>query len=155
VPAYRKATSRRPAVVAVDGTTAAASALRVGFDEAAIWRLPLTVLHARPDDDTATDAEERRVNIEEILAGWKADQPDVAVHSEVVPGDPADLIAEYSENAALVVVGRPHRRRLGSWARSVANAVLGHCECPLVVVPESAPPFRAPATDRRVALRGR
>jgi nucleotide-binding universal stress UspA family protein len=155
VPAYLEATSRQPVVVAVDGTTAAASALRVGFDEAAIWHLPLTVLHARPDDDTVTDVEERRVNIEEILAGWKAEQPDVSVHSDVVPGDPAVVIAEYSEHAALVVVGRPHRRRLGSWARSVANSVLSHCECPLVVVPESAPPFRTPAVDRRLAASGR
>ena len=155
VPAYVEATPRQPVVVAVDGTTAARSALRVGFDEAAIWRLPLTVLHARPDDDSAQEAEERRLNIEEILAGWKADQPDVSVHSEVVPGDPADVIADYSEHAALVVVGRPHRRRMGSWVRSVASAVLSHCECPLVVVPESAPPFRVPALGRNLAASGR
>ena len=148
VPAYAEATSRQPVIVAVDGTTAAASALRVAFDEAAIWQLPLTVLHAQPDDETATDTAERRVNIEEILSGWKADQPDVQVHSEVVPGEPADLIAEYSEHAALMVVGRPHRRRLGSWSRSVANAVLNHCACPLVVVPESPLPSRSAAAGR-------
>ena len=135
-------------IVAVDGTTAAASALRVAFDEAAIWQLPLTVLHAQPDDETATDTAERRVNIEEILSGWKADQPDVArCTHEVVPGEPADLIAEYSEHAALMVVGRPHQRRVGSWARSVANAVLSHCGCPLAVVPESPLPFGLAAAD--------
>lgn len=155
LPAYVEATSRQPVIVAVDGTTAAASALRVAFDEAAIWRLPLTVLHARPDDDTGRETAERQVNIEEILAGWKADQPDVPVHSEVVPGDPADVIAAYSHHAALMVVGRPHRRHVGSWARSVAHAVLSHCECPLVVVPESDPASRTPAADRKRAAGGR
>lgn len=155
VPAYADVNLRQPVIVAVDGTTAAASALRVAFDEAAIWRLPLTVLHARPEDETATEAAERRVNIEEILAGWKADQPDVYVHSEVVPGEPEDLIAEYSEHAALMVVGRPHRRRLGSWVRSVTNAVLNHCQCPLVVVPESGLPSHQAMADRGLATTGR
>ena len=147
VPADAKRTLHQPVVVALDGTTAAASALRVAFEEAALWHLPLTALHARPDDDTAREAAERRVNIEEILAGWKADQPDVAVHSQVVSGDPAQVIAEYSEHAALMVVGRPHQRRVGSWARSVANAVLSHCGCPLAVVPESPLPFGLAAAD--------
>jgi nucleotide-binding universal stress UspA family protein len=138
-------TSRQPVVVAVDGTTAATSALRVAFDEAALSRLPLTVLHARPENDTAAETAERQVNIEEILAGWKADQPDVAVHCEVAPGDTADVIAASAEHAALMVVGRPHRRHVGSWARSVANAVLSHCACPLVLVPESSPPSHVPS----------
>jgi nucleotide-binding universal stress UspA family protein len=73
------------------------------------------------------------------------------VHTRVVAGDPADVIAESSAHAALMVVGRPHRRRVRSWARSVANAVLGHCECPLVVVPESPLPSRRTAPDRTLS----
>lgn len=141
VPPYlRPAVARQPVIVAVDGVTSAIPALRVGFDEAAQRLLPLLVLHAGSESDGPDDAQARRRNVEEILAGWKEDHPDVLVQIEVVAGDPADTIRDHADHAGLMVVGRAHQRRFRSWSQSVASAVLDHCRCPLVIAPEASMP---------------
>lgn len=129
--------AHQPIVVAVDGSTPASSFLKMGFDEAALRALPLLVLHAAHQFDSRSDLEDRRRNIEEILAGWRADRPDVAVQIDIVRGDPAASICGHTLDARLMVVGRAHQRRFRSWTRSVANTVLDYCRCPLVVVPEA------------------
>jgi nucleotide-binding universal stress UspA family protein len=98
------------------------------------------VLHAGSESDGPVDAQARRRNIEEILAGWKEDNPDVLVQVEVVAGDPADAIRDHADHAGLMVVGRAHQRRFRSWSQSVASAVLDHCRCPLVIAPEASTP---------------
>ena len=89
------------------------------------------------------------VTLAEILAGWKADRPDVTVHTVILPGEPVEVIVDASTKAGLMVVGRPHQPRLGSWTRSVARAVLRAAHCPLAIVPPSdsanlAPPPAGP-----------
>ena len=149
VPAYPPADARRPVTVALDGETAAESALRFAFDEAALRQVELTVLHATPLDCLPSEALEDEVTLAEILASWKADRPDVDVRTVVLPGDPAELIVAASRHAGLMVVGRPHasgrmRRHLpGHWSRSVAKAVVDRSQCPLTVVPTSSSPGRA------------
>jgi nucleotide-binding universal stress UspA family protein len=61
---------------------------------------------------------------------------DVIVRTALLAGDPADVLVELSHSADLVVVGRgpqslPHRL-LGS----VANKVLAHAVCPVVILPQ-------------------
>lgn len=128
-------------MVALDGLTAADSALRIGFEEAERRSMPLLVLHAGDQDDDAAEIERRQVNVAEILAGWKADHPEVSVDVDVVRGDPAATVCSHAMRAALMVVGRPHCAGLRSWSRSVANAVLDHCGCPLVVTPGTPLPI--------------
>ncbi|MEU8524118.1 MULTISPECIES: universal stress protein [Streptomyces] len=62
---------------------------------------------------------------------------DVKVVRVVAPMDAAGRLVEDSATAALVVVGRHHRRlRPGSLTMgSVAHAVLQHAQCPVAVVP--------------------
>ena len=96
-------------------------------------------LHTVPAglDGSRFDAE--RVNLGEILAGERQDHPDIAVRMRVVPGDPAEQIVRLSTTAGLMVVGEPHRFRGGSWARSVARAVLDRTNYPLAIVPTTGP----------------
>jgi nucleotide-binding universal stress UspA family protein len=141
VPAgLRPGGERQPIIVAVDGLASAAPALRLGFDTAALWSLPLRVLHAGDEHDSPEDLQDRRRTVEELLAGWKAADPDVAVEVDVVQGQPVEAIRNHAEHGQLMIVARAHEHRLGSWGRSVASAVLDHCRCPLAVVPESPLP---------------
>ena len=139
VPGGRTATGVdiRPVVVALDGETAATATLDFAFAEAELRGCGVTALHALAVRDPVSD-QGRRTGLAEVLAGHEQDHPDIPVRALFIPGDPEHAIIDSSFSAAMVVVGRPHRRRLGSWSRSVAKAVLDHTHCPLVVVPQSS-----------------
>ena len=143
VPADHEQTAgyRKPVVVAVDGTTDAGSALEFGFDEAAQRQVELIVLHGCPLGELTVAVQDDDVNLAEILAGWKADRPEVNVRTVILPGEADEVIIKASGEAGLMVVARPHQERLGSWTRSVARAVLRYACCPLVIVPPSPLPF--------------
>ncbi|HET9649236.1 MAG TPA: universal stress protein [Microlunatus sp.] len=141
----------QPAVtVAVDGETSAEQALRLAFDEAELRGTPLVVLHAVPMDTLPTERQDVAASIGELVAGWKADHPDIAVHEVLTTGDPEDVISEQSRNAGLMIVGRPHAKHVGGWSRSIAHAVLKRTACPLVVVPRSARSAEEPRLSRAV-----
>jgi nucleotide-binding universal stress UspA family protein len=148
VPADSHPLCRRsaPVVVALDGETDADSALAVAFDEAERRRVSVLALHAAPADaagvvetghadEGLADAER---DIVEILAGWKADHPDVAIRTLVDTGDAAELILRASRDAGLMVVGPPHRWHGRQWSHSVANAVIKLARCPLMIAPPAA-----------------
>ena len=124
----------RPIVVALDGQTPATVALDFAFAEAERRRCGVIALHAFAPRDASSD-QRQRVAIAEVLAGHEQDHPDIAARALFIPGEPEDTIIDQSFSAAMIVVGRPHRHRFGSWTRSVAKAVLDHTHCPLVVVP--------------------
>jgi nucleotide-binding universal stress UspA family protein len=124
----------RPVVVALDGQTPGTAALDFAFAEAELRRCGVIALHAFALRDASVDQRER-ATIAEVLAGQEQDHPDIAVRALFILGEPEDAIIDQSFSAAMIVVGRPHRHRLGSWTRSVAKAVLDHTHCPLVVVP--------------------
>ena len=145
----RTAVNIRPIVVALDGQTAATAALDFAFAEAELRRCGVTALHAFALRDASSD-ESKRVSIAEVLAGHEQAHPDIAVRALFLPGEPEDAIIDQSVSAAMVVVGRPHRRRVGSWTRSVAKAVLDHTLSPLVVVPQVSADHHAPSS----AIRG-
>lgn len=128
-------------VVALDGVSAAESVLRFAFEEATLRGARVTALHALGLEvaprDWDHEAELSTATLGEILAGFRADYPDVTVDTVVAPGDAEDLIVQASRDATLMVVGLPHRSRLGAWTRSVARSVLKRTRCPLAVVPGS------------------
>ena len=142
--------TQKPVVVALDATTAAGSALKFAFDEAAQRNVDLTVLHASRGELTIAVTDDS-LTLAEILAGWKADHPDVNVRTVTLPGEAAEVIIEASTEAGLMVVGRPHQPRLGSWTRSVARAVLRDAHCPLAIVPPSPLPFTSNRHRTRTA----
>lgn len=125
----------RPVVVALDGETAATAVLRFAFEEAADRGARLMVVHADPDRTHRPDRRAAALDLEEIIAGWKADFPDVIVRVLVLPGAIDAVLTGASDHAQLLVVGGPHRHRFGRWTRSVAHAVLNRSRCPLVMVP--------------------
>jgi nucleotide-binding universal stress UspA family protein len=85
----------------------------------------------------AVDATEHRGGIDILLAGWKADYPDVDVSVVSEADQPDALITELSADASELVVGAPrHRPRAPLWYWSVTRRVLEASSCPLVVVPE-------------------
>ena len=128
------AADMRPVVVALDGQTPATVALDFAFAEAELRRCGVIALHAFAPRDASSD-QRQRVAVAEVLSGHEQDHPDIAARALFIPGEPEDTIIDQSFSAAMIVVGRPHRHRFGSWTRSVAKAVLDHTHCPLVVVP--------------------
>ena len=147
--------TQKPVVVALDAETGAESTLEFAFDEAAQRKVDLTVLHACPPGELTMATGNDVVTLAEILAGWKADRPDVKVRTVIMPGEAADVIVDASTGAGLMVVGRPHQQLLGSWTRSVARAVLRDAHCPLADRPALATPVRGrpPSNPRRQRIR--
>lgn len=141
----RARTALRPVVVALDGETSATSVLDFAFAEAERSKSGVTALHAVPRPAEPGWGVDPRLGIAEVLAGHEQDHPDIVVRTLVIPGQATEAIIHESFAAAMVIVGRPHRERLGSWTRSVARAVLEQARCPLVIVPttprSAAPPF--------------
>ena len=84
--------------------------------------------------------QDTRLNLAEILSGWKADYPDVEVDTLLLAGPPRDTVAITSTEAQLLVVGSPYRgREWARWIRSVARAVLDRATCPVAVIPQRHP----------------
>ena len=131
----RQAVPRQPVVVALDRETAAEPALKVAFEEARLRDTRLVVLHAEPISAPAREVDAARFDIGAVLSRWKQDHPDVAVSTAIVAGDPDAQLIRWSKTAAVLVVGRPHEHRWGSWTRSVARTVMRQTHCPLIVAP--------------------
>ena len=70
---------RRPVAVAIDGRHPSSSTLDYAFTEASLRRVPVLVVHTAPLAELSPGEQDTRVNLAEILAGWKADYPDIDV----------------------------------------------------------------------------
>jgi nucleotide-binding universal stress UspA family protein len=137
---------RRPVAVAVDGLHPSASTLGFAFTEASLRQIPVLVVHSAPLAELSAGEQDARLNLAEILAGWKADYPDIAVETLLLTGSPRDTVPSVSADAQLLVVGSPYRgREWTRWICSVARAVLERASCPVAVVPPQRP--RSPTAD--------
>jgi nucleotide-binding universal stress UspA family protein len=131
---------RRPVAVAIDGRHPSSSTLGHAFTEASLRRVPVLVVHTAPLAELSPGEQDTRVNLAEILAGWKADYPDIDVGTLLLAGSPRDTVATASAEAQLLVVGSPYRgREWVRWIRSVARVVLDQAICPVAVVPQRRP----------------
>jgi nucleotide-binding universal stress UspA family protein len=131
---------RRPIAVAIDGLHPSTSTLAFAFLEASLLQAPVLVVHSAPLSELATGEQDTRLNLAEILAGWKAHYPDIDVETFLLAGPPRDTVAPVSADAQLLVVGVPYRgREFARWIRSVARAVLDRATCPVAVVPQHHP----------------
>lgn len=138
-------------VVGTDGSRRSEAALRWALREAALRRVPLTVLtvyrtivnqmtgHPMAlEGDDARAAEQRRVVEETVakLSGELGDPRPISVSVRAHVGFPAEDLVAASEDADLVVVGS---RGSGGFAKlllgSVSHQVAHHAACPVVVVP--------------------
>lgn len=140
-------------VVGVDNSLGAARALECALDEAGrrgarlrvvhAWRTPqfnapMGVPYPMITDRAALEADARRV-ADEALNKALASRPDglsVDAVAQIVEGDPAERLLEFSDTADMVVVGSGGA---GGFARivlgSVSTKVVHHAQCPVVVVP--------------------
>ncbi|MFE1841070.1 universal stress protein [Streptomyces sviceus] len=126
-----------------DADTAAAA---VAFEEAALRKARLRVLHAwslrrpTPTEETRDDFA-RRARTEEAVPGFavarlRDEHPDVAVDVDSVHGAPARTLVEESVTADLVVIAAHRRKgRLGLQLGPVTHALLHHAHCPVLLVP--------------------
>jgi nucleotide-binding universal stress UspA family protein len=141
--------SRRQVTLGLDRAGTQEPAIRFAFEEAALRRARLRVIHvwSHPAssgpgavqplvyDPQVVTEEERRV-LGESLAVWCEKFPEVDVFSEVEHGRPVPILAGVSARADLLVVGTRGRGGfVGLLLGSVSHALLHHAHCPVAVVP--------------------
>ncbi|GLY75547.1 universal stress protein [Actinoallomurus iriomotensis] len=123
-------------------------AIRFAFEEAAMRKARLHAIHvwshpgsAGPGDmeplvyDPAVVGDEQGRALDESLAAWRAEFPDVEVCGEALHGRPARILAGASARSDLLVVGSRGRGGFpGLLLGSVGHAVLHSAHCPVAVV---------------------
>jgi nucleotide-binding universal stress UspA family protein len=137
--------------VGVSDLETCAEALTFAFEEAALRKASLTVVHAweAPPVDMSRAGEsftgpsrqhveeEARKHLGGFLDSWLTKYPDVNVSQDVVHGHPARALVGLSARADLVVIGR-HARHTGlPGPGAVRHAVLSHAHGPVVIVPSA------------------
>lgn len=141
--------TRRQVALGLDRADTQESAIRFAFEEAAVRRARLRVIHVSSHpasrgpgamqplvyDPQVVTEEERRV-LGESLAVWCEKFPEVDVISEVEHGRPVPILAGVSACADLLVVGTRGRGGFaGLLLGSVSHALLHHAQCPVAVIP--------------------
>ena len=144
-------------VAGVEDASRSARVVQAALAEAAGRHARLRLVHGIEDHDERTDdmdtaardAQLRLIHrtLEADLSDLCVARPDVAVELEIVPQAPAAALMAQAPGAAVIVIGRGHRRlpfvrRPGP----VAAEVLSHATCPVLVVDEEP---RGPAPHRR------
>jgi nucleotide-binding universal stress UspA family protein len=137
--------------VGVGDLDTCAEALTFAFEEAALRKASLTVVHAweTPQVNISRAGESftgpSRQHVEEeagkqlggFLDSWRSKYPDVKVSQDVVHGHPARALVGLSARADLVVIGR-HAAHAGlPGPGAVRHAVLNHAHGPVVTVPSA------------------
>lgn len=139
-------------VVGVGDLDQSAAALGFAFEEAALRKARLTVVHAwscflpapgpggEPTGRERAAANPSRLSpgtgarLQDILAGWQEKYPAVETGTEITHAHPAHLLAAASACADLVVLGRSAGAIDGPGVGSVIHAVLHHAHGPVAIV---------------------
>jgi len=140
-------------IVGIDGSVYSRRALEWAISEAAIRRMPLTVLtvqqaiaeHWTRDADLAEHASKAaQEETDSVLDKLDAEPRPPSVSVQAVVGLPAEEILSAAQGADMIVVGS---RGAGGYKKllmgSVSLQVTYHARCPVVVIPAAAEP--APA----------
>jgi nucleotide-binding universal stress UspA family protein len=136
-------------VVGVDGSAHSDRALEWAAEEAAVRRLPLTVIIVyslgspswfEDDGDPGERARQvAREAVEKTLTRL-GDDPGILVTVRAEPGNPSDVLLVAAQGADMIVVGA---RGGGGFARlllgSVSSQLAHHAGCPIVVIPSDRP----------------
>jgi nucleotide-binding universal stress UspA family protein len=132
-------------VVGVDGSPAADTALHLALEEAAARRAGIVAVRVYPvqtqywaPEMPAEDPVRRREHelrfLTEDIEAWGEKYPNVPVERVVHEGHPAEVLADLSASAQLIVVGtRGHGGFTGLLLGSVSLQVLHHAQCPVLV----------------------
>ncbi|MEU4541330.1 universal stress protein [Streptosporangium sp. NPDC023825] len=137
-----------PVVVGVKDTTADA-VLDFAFQEAALRRLPLWVVHAGhprqlawgiamahvPDlEDSARACRER---VEERLTPWRQKYEDVHLEVRSATTAPREALLAASAEAGLVVAGRGRTATRTGHLGAIPASLVRHASCPVALVPSA------------------
>lgn len=140
VPSTWRREAERPAVVVVGVGDAQISGPLVGTarDMAEEVGAGLRMVHSRPEGRSpgaGSDESAEVADLQHAFAPLLTDHADLHVEWLVEHGAPEDTLIAAGENAALVVIGRHHRKHaLGPHLGSTARAVLARASCPVMVV---------------------
>jgi nucleotide-binding universal stress UspA family protein len=122
-----------PVFVAIDARTPAAGPLRFAFTEASRTARELHVAHVIPEMTTYEQAQPRRIDVSEVLAGWSEEFPDVTIKHRFFFDDADDGCVRASEEASLLVLGR---RKTKIFGHPILGEIAKSVHCPCVVVPD-------------------
>ncbi len=147
---------RQPVVVGVEGRPGDAEVLAFAVAEATSRGADLVAVHAWSGpqvpivggfgplvDWTAVEDGARQV-LAEAVAPWRRTGSDLRIEEVVARDHAASALLAASGEAALLVVGHRHRRRLARLG-STTNGLLHRATCPIAVVPIHEQPGGTPA----------
>jgi nucleotide-binding universal stress UspA family protein len=146
------ATGHERIVVGVDGTPAAAAALRWAASEAErhearlqaviAWRPPagLGPPAGHPPATARSSLEERAEDAEVVLEGAvrEVERGGVDVERRVMRGSPHRVLVEAADGASMLVIGGRSGKLAGKLPWSTGRQVVHDAHCPVVVVPAGA-----------------
>lgn len=137
-------------IVGVDGSDSSRAAFKWAYDEAAhhgasltavsTWHppaLPMTPPYGSIPDKGYESQPKRDALalLEKFTAELEPRDPEVDVRTSVEEGNPSKVLIERSKEADLLVVGsRGHGGFAGMLLGSVSQHIVGHADCPVVVV---------------------
>ena len=125
-----------PVVAGVDGSAASQTALRFGFEEAALRDVPLQALCALADAPGRL-GEMRLIEDDfyHLMAREEKEHPDVAVVRTVAVGTPQSALLTAAAGSQMLITGSHGRGGFeGMNLGSVAQAVLHYAPCPVGIV---------------------
>ena len=127
-----------PVLVGIDGSARGEQVLQFAFEAAAHRRTELLVLAVEePGKDEEDDDPGPPPSPEAAIAGWRQKYPGVTVRVRNLRGDPARLLIEAAQHAALLVVGTRGERPSAGLLGPVCLGVLQHAPCPVAIVRRS------------------
>lgn len=141
----------QPVTVGLDDDSSSDEALLFAAREASSRRVPLRVVHGwvmpvpTIDGSVALLAsplqvkEAHRRILREAVRRIAAQHPDLEIEERLVPEDGATALRGVAPESSLVVIGTHRRGLLSAVAAGVALEIIGHTDCPVCVVPRSAP----------------
>lgn len=123
-----------PVVVMVDGETSAHGPLKLAFDTALARGAELRVLHVTPPMDGTVD--DQWEAIRRVVDSWFDRHPQVRGGSQEVAGEVRESALRAADGAGLLILGRPHERRLSNILMdSLAQEIIAEAGSPVAVVP--------------------
>ncbi|MEW1736048.1 universal stress protein [Nocardia beijingensis] len=130
-------TSHVPVLVGVDGSPCSARAVGLALDEAARRKVGLVAVTTWSDRNGEPTALRRaEVLLEQSVASFASEYPDVCVDRVVIEGRPAQRLLDASRHAQLVVLGSRGRGEVaGATLGSVSHAVLQASRIPVLIAP--------------------
>lgn len=119
----------REIAVGIRNPDDAKATLRFAFEEAALRKARLTVVHACDERNPPIG------HLAETLSNWRGQFPQVAVSHKEVDGHPGRILISYSGFEDLIVVGRHGGASHTIGHGSTMQALLNHAEAPVLIVP--------------------